>query len=153
MSGTGHCAVLPGRALVRQRGFTLIEAIVALVLLATAGMALFAWINTNIITLARIQDLNAKNHATADALEYMNSVNPMLAPQGSETIGRYQLRWLAQETVKPRDGAAYPYGISLYQFALYQTTVTIDLPDNPNWLNFTLQQVGYKRVRDQALPR
>ncbi len=43
----------------RQHGFTLIEAIVALVLIATAGMALFSWINSNIITLNRIQEINA----------------------------------------------------------------------------------------------
>ncbi|MFN7475909.1 MAG: prepilin-type N-terminal cleavage/methylation domain-containing protein [Burkholderiales bacterium] len=36
-------------------GFTLLEAIVALVLLTTAGLALFSWINNGFDSLQRIE--------------------------------------------------------------------------------------------------
>ena len=132
----------------KQHGFTLIEAIVALVLIATTGMALFSWINSNIITLNRVQEINAENAATINAVEYMHNVNPMASPEGQVDLGSYRLLWKAQATTDTRDGAGYPYGVGLYQLNLYQTKVTIQKPDGQFWLAFSLQQVGHKKVRE-----
>lgn len=136
----------------RQHGFTLIEAIVALVLIGTTGMALFSWINSNIITLNRVQESNAENAATLNALEYMQSVNPMLSPEGRADLGPYRLSWKSQAVTEPRDGASYPIGISLYQLALYQTQISVHQSNAQPWFSFTLQQVGYKKVRDIMPP-
>ncbi len=132
----------------RQHGFTLIEAIVALVLIATAGMALFSWINSNIITLNRIQEINAVNTATANALEYMATINPMATQHGYSDLGAYRIEWDAVAITETRDGADYPYSISLFQLDLYQTTVTLKMPSGQVWFSFDMQQVGYKRVRE-----
>lgn len=129
----------------KQLGFTLIEAIVALVLIGTTGMALFGWINTNIITLNRVQEINAKNAATVNAVEYMHNINPMIAPQGETKLGSYRLSWKSEATTETRDGAGYPFGVGLYQLSLYQTRVIIQKPDGQFWFGFNLQQVGYKK--------
>ena len=134
----------------RQHGFTLIEAIVALVLMATTGMALFGWINSNIVTLSRVQEINAQSAATVNAVEYMNSVNPMISPEGQIDLGSFRLLWKAEVVTDLRDGAGYPYGISLYQLGMYQTKVTIQKPEGQFWFAFTLRQVGYKKVRELA---
>lgn len=136
----------------KQHGFTLIEAIVALVLIATTGMALFSWVNSNIITLNRVQENNAKNDATLNAVEYMHGINPMTSPQGQASLGAYRLTWNAEATTEPRDGASYPVGISLYQFGMYQTKIAVQKSDGQIWFAFTLQQVGYKKVRDILPP-
>lgn len=136
----------------KQHGFTLMEAIVSLVLIATTGMALFSWVNSNIITLNRVQESNAENAATLNALEYMHGINPMNSPQGQASLGAYRLSWQAEATTDPRDGASYPSGISLYQLAMYQTRISIQKPDGKFWFGFTLQQVGYKKVRDILPP-
>ena len=135
----------------RQKGFTLIEAIVALVIIATTGMALFSWINSNIITLNRVQEINAINAATANALEYMATVNPMVTPDGQSNLGAYRLEWRAQVSTETRDGVDYPYSISLYQLNLYQTKVTLKNPAGTVWFAFDLQQVGYKKVRELSI--
>jgi general secretion pathway protein I len=135
----------------KQLGFTLIEAIVALVLIGTTGMALFGWINTNITTLHRVQETNAANAATINVLEYMNSINPMISPEGQANLGAYRLSWKAETVMEPRDGAGYPYGISLYQLGLYQTKITVQKPDGQFWFTFVLQQVGHKKVRELSL--
>ncbi len=135
----------------KQRGFTLIEAIVAMVLIATSGMALFSWINSNIITLSRIQEINAVNAATVNALEYMNTINPWTNPQGQADMGAYRIQWKAVATTDTRDGVNYPYSISLYQLNLYQTKVSLQKPDGQFWFAFDFQQVGYKKVRDVSL--
>jgi general secretion pathway protein I len=136
----------------KQRGFTLIEAIVSLVLIATTGMALFSWINGNIITLNRVQEINAENAATVNAVEYMNSINPMLTPEGKINLGSCRLSWKTEAGAELRDGVGYPFGTSLYKLSMYQTKVTVQKPDEQFWFAFTLQQVGYKKVRDVVSP-
>src|SRR3974377_946954 len=69
---------------VQQRGFTLLEAVVALVLIGTTGMALMAWINTGLETVARVQDASARGEALRNALEQMQTVNPLLEPNGGD---------------------------------------------------------------------
>ena len=129
----------------------MIEAIVAMVLIATTGMALFSWINSNLITLNRVQEANAESAATTNVVDYLNTVNPMLTPEGEAQLGDYQMRWKANASTDPRDGAGYPYGTSLYQLALYQTQVQVQKADGQPWFDFTLQQVGYKQVRILAV--
>lgn len=131
----------------RQLGFTLIEAIVALVLIATTGIALFSWINSNIISLSRVQEINAENMATINSVEYMKNINPMTSPEGQANLGSSRLSWKAEAITDPRDGAGYPYGVSLYQLGLYQTKINVQKLDGQFWFTFTLQQVGYKKVR------
>jgi general secretion pathway protein I len=137
---------------IRVAGFTLIEAVVALALIGGVGIALFSWINSNIMALSRVQDANARVEATANALEFMNTVNPMLKPEGKAAFGNYQLKWKAAPITALQDGANYPSGISLFQFALYDNVVTIETAEGESWFAFTLRQVGYKRVRDMRLP-
>ena len=119
-----------------------------MVLIATSGMALFSWINSNIITLNRIQEINAVNAATANALEYVTTINPMASPQGQADLGAYQLEWDSTTSTETRDGAGYPYSLSLFQLNLYQTKVTLKKPDGQVWFTFDVQQVGYKKVRE-----
>lgn len=135
-----------------QRGFTLIEAIVALVLIATTGMALFGWINSNIIALSRVQEQNSTNAATLNVVEYMYSINPMATPDGRADLGAYTLSWTSRAVADVVDGASYPIGISLYQLALYESKINVAKPDGQHWFDFTMQQVGYKKVRSIARP-
>lgn len=133
-----------------QRGFTLLEAIVALTLISSAGMALFAWVNSNIATLSRVEQSSQRVAATRNALQFMQTVNPMLAPSGEETLGEYRIRWQAEPVTDTVDGANFPYGISLYQFALYDTRIEVrGAPQKPDF-TLELRQVGYKRVRDMV---
>jgi len=131
----------------RQTGFTLLEAIVALVLISSAGLALFSWINGNIMALNRIHDVNARSEAAANILEYMDRVNPMLTPEGEAPLGAYSIKWRAQATSNITEGVGYPRGQSLYQMALYSTAVSVRQASDKIWFELKLQQIGYKRVR------
>ena len=136
----------------RQRGFTLLEAIVALVLISGAGASLFAWINTSLNSLYRIQETNTRVEATRNVLTFMHAVNPMQAPEGTSELGAYRVRWKAEITHPPQDGANYPQGISLYQLALYRTRVMVERQDGEYWFDLALKQVGYKKVRELQRP-
>lgn len=129
-----------------QRGFTLLEAIVALALLASTGIALLSWINTNLMSLQRVQQAQQRQQAIQNALVFMETVNPLEKPQGKETIGIYQLDWNATALELPKDGVTSIGGLSLFQIGLYETKVNVKV--NKDLLaQFTLRQAGYKQVR------
>ena len=137
----------PARIL-RHAGFTLLEAIVAMVLISGAGMALFTWINQNISSLHRILETNARAEATSNILEYMTRVNPMLTPEGSTDLVSYKLRWSAKQDGNARAGNSAPFGENLYQFALYDTQVSVQRQDGQAWFDLKLRLLGYKKVRE-----
>ena len=135
----------------RARGFTLIEAVVAMVLVAILGMTLFSWVNTNLIALGRIDEANQRNAATLNVLRYMQSVNPMQRPTGKANFGQYEIEWKAEPIYPPRDGTGYPRGKSLYVLALYQTKVTVVRSDEPHWFELDLKLTGYNQVRSNRM--
>lgn len=123
-----------------QRGFSLLEAVVAIVLISSAGLALFSWINSNLISLERVRETNVRSETTQNALEYMAAVNPMLTPQGKMSLGKIGLAWDAQLIAPVKDKG-------LWRFALYDTNVALVQEDGKPWFSFHLKQIGYKRVR------
>ena len=131
----------------RQRGFSLLEAVVAMVLISGAGYALFGWINSNIMTLNSIREANARAESTQNILEYMNSVNPMLNPSGNASLGQYKIRWDAKPITLIQDNVAF----SLYQLALYETLVKVETSARNAGFEFRFRQVGYKKVRILSL--
>ena len=129
-----------------QHGFTLLEAIVALALFASTGIALLSWINTNLMSLQRIQQAQQRQQAIQNALVFMETVNPLEKPQGKETIGIYQIDWNATALELPKDGVTSLGGISLFQIGLYETEVKVKVKQDL-LAQFTLRQAGYKQVR------
>lgn len=130
----------------RQRGFTLLEAIVALVLIGGVGLAVFGWLNQSLTTLARIEDANARSAAQENVLQFLEAVNPMSTPEGRFSFGDYTARWKAEPLTPTVDGAGVA-GESLYALALYSTKVVVERGGAPDWISFEVRQVGYKQVR------
>ena len=137
----------------RSRGFSLLEALVALVILASAGWALFDWVNASIVALGRVEQANARSAASANTLEFMQSINPMLRPEGEMDLGDYRIAWRASAIASPIDGSDYPRGRSAFQLALYDTVVrAYRRSEEEPWFELRLKQVGYKRVREAFNP-
>jgi general secretion pathway protein I len=143
---------MPTGAARRHSGFSLLEAIVAMVIISGAALALYAWISGNIASLTRLQEANQRSEATLNVLEYMERVNPMAAPEGNASLGLYSIRWRASAVSALVDGVGYPRGISLHQLGLFRVDVSVLAEDGKPWFELELRQVGYKRVRDPSLP-
>lgn len=133
-------------------GFTLIEALVALVILGGAGMTLFSWINASIVSVQRVEQANERSDAVANTIEYMQAVNPMRDPAGRADLGHYAIEWTAVALAPAVDGAAYPQGLSLFQLGLYETRVRATRADDPAWFELELTLVGYRKVRESGSP-
>ena len=128
------------------RGFTLLEAIVAVVLLSTAGLVLFTWINASFDSLNRIEISNARAAAELNAMEYMKTVNPMEQPTGNVKLGDIQMIWRATpigDPVQNRTDAREP---GPFLVAMYQIEVSLDGRPRLEPYAMRLRQMGYRRT-------
>ncbi|WP_300246926.1 prepilin-type N-terminal cleavage/methylation domain-containing protein [Methylovulum sp.] len=130
----------------RQNGFTLLEAIVALVLLSTTGMALFGWINNTLSGLNHALDSGQKTQYRQNALALMQQINPALDKTGEFKNPAFTLTWQST-AITPLKQEIDNNGIpGSYLLGLFDSKVTILQKDNKTD-EFILRQIGYQRVK------
>lgn len=130
----------------RSQGFSLLEAIVAIVLLSSTGIALYSWINSSLMSVNRVRDVMEQQQIVRETLPYIEIINPMIAGTGRQHLGQYELQWDAKLVEDIRDGVEFPDGVSVYQLGLYRVDVKV-LRGNENF-SYSVRQVGYKKVRE-----
>ena len=128
-------------------GFTLLEAIVALVLLSTSGIAIYSLINSNLIGFNRVRAVATRTVAVRNALEWMHQINPAETPEGTTESNGLRIDWQARPLAPMIDGHGYPRNISYYQMGLFDTEVAVSR-DGDEIAFFHLRQVGYRKVRE-----
>lgn len=132
----------PGRP---QRGFTLLEALVALTLIATSGLVLMAWINTNLQSIGRLQQRDAEAHLKLAATQIMQTVNPLVQPEGSLRAGTLEVRWRTT-ALTPRTTSMGFTGAGQGRFAmqLFEAQVEARDVDLGTELSFVATLLGYR---------
>lgn len=132
-------------------GFTLLEAIVALTILAAAGLALFAAMSQSIQMVQRAQQAREIDTALRNALAWSERINPMLQPGGEQALGDWSLRWTAELVEPVHDGVTASLQPGLYQVGLYRLDLQL-------WRGgrlqreATLRRAGFRQVRQQTMP-
>lgn len=107
--------------LTRTRGFTLMEIVVALSLLATSGLVLFAWIQQNLETARRIQEAQARAQLQLEGSSWLSLINPIVEPQGERQQGNLRLDWTSTPLEPPRNEFSYGENIvPRWELGLYQ---------------------------------
>ncbi len=133
-------------------GFGLLEAIVALTLIASTGLALFSWVNTNLAEASRLRDRDAAAQLKVVAVELMASVNPMATPTGQWRQQPIVLSWNATAT-----GSALPSmgptgtPTRIFELQLFDTVVDAQDEKSGAKVRFNLTLLGYRRS-DRASP-
>lgn len=134
-----------------QRGFGLLEAIVALALLAGAGMALFEWINANISRAVVLQERKHESQALDLALAWADTINPAAQTQGSTQLEPdVRLSWSSRQITPRQSAAPLPGGSgSPFELALFELEVTLQVgaAATQRW---SLQRLGVWRQPWQA---
>jgi len=134
-----------------QDGFTLLEGLVAIALLAGTLAAIFTLVGSLLNSANSVGQSNRTAQITLNALEVMSVVNPMLQETGQIDLGEYVVRWKSAPRTPLADGVGYPLGTSLFQLAFYDTAVRVEQGERL-LTEFKLRQVGYRRVREPPSP-
>lgn len=129
-----------------QAGFTLLEAIVAMALVAAAVLPLYAFFSRSLDGLYRAAEANRESQASLTALAFLSGLNPMERPSGEDVLGPLRLRWRSREIVPATDSIGYPRGIGLYQVALYEVTGEI-LQDGRVRSTVAIRLIGHRQAR------
>lgn len=129
------------------RGFSLLEAIVALAILATAGLALFASMSQSVQMVSRAENARLADSAVRNAVAWMETVNPMQTPQGEQELGDVTLRWSAQLVEPERDAMTGYLQPGLYRLGLYDVHLEL-LRDGRPLTEAVVRRVGYRQVRE-----
>jgi len=129
----------------RQAGFTLLEAIVALVIFASVGSALYAWITVSLNGITRVEASRQRDEAIQAGLAMIEHVNPMAQPQGELDAGHYTVSWNSEPIESPRDGLTPTGRVSLYRVGLWRVQVTVEGIKEP--VRFTTRKAGWQQAR------
>lgn len=130
------------------RGLSLIEVIVALVVISGFGAALFVWAGQTLQMATRAARVQQQAELERNITELAFSLNPAERPIGELLTLTHRYQWRATATRGPSDQTRHPTGISPYQVALYSVRFTVtDLaaPDVP--LVSERVVAGYRLVR------
>lgn len=128
------------------RGFTLLEAAVALAIFATVGMVLYGLYNTNLVALVRVQDSARQIPVVRHAVEYLSTVNPVEQQEGEFSFDAFDIRWQAT-LVEPKRKGQNAFGYAgYYDIGLYD--VQFDVSEGERAVgSWRLRLVGYEDVR------
>ena len=130
----------------RNAGFALLEAIVALAILAAAGLALFAALSQSLQMVNRADAARARAQMTRNVLAMIDTINPMERPTGSTELGEYVLSWRSALLEPMQDGSNGTLAPGLYQVGLYRVDCEISLR-GARVQTLSVRQAGYRQVR------
>lgn len=130
----------------RQLGFSLLEAIVAMTIMATSLLALYAWLSTSTFALNRTQAsaLSLQDARTAKAV--IEIINPMLEPAGTRQLPPLELRWKSQPLTERRKGMSRAGTQTQFDFQMYELEVEV-LRDQKTVREFNVRKTGWEAAR------
>ncbi len=152
MSGSGTLSKVARRARSAARGFTLIEAIVAVAIVGIALVPLITFIGQMATALTRAGDSNARNIAQQATIELLETLNPMEDPIGEDQVGDLIIRWDSQGIVPPNPNLRVSAGLAGFSMGFYNVAVTVERAGRGPWFSFDMRKVGFKPFGSSNLP-
>ena len=131
----------------RERGFSLLEMIAALTILAIGSVVLFSWLGQTMGQLTRFQNDEKVSLAKLQAVQFLTMQNPSLTPSGTQTFDTFKMVWKSEPVSELRDSISPANGLGLYQMGLYNVQVAISDAAGRAWFDFSVRLVGYRQVR------
>ena len=137
---------MPSSSQRRQSGFTLLEAIVALVIFSMGALALYSWLGVNLKTLERVAERRETVALTHSALDQVRRINPMETPRGRREIGEVVIEWEAKPVEPPRNAVTQIGLPTIFQVGLFALEVRVSR-GGAEMERFQVRQLGYKQVQ------
>lgn len=131
-----------------SRGLSLIEVIVALVVISGFGAALFVWAGQTLQMASRAALVQQQAELERNITELAFSLNPVERPTGELITATHRYAWRATATQGPSDQTRHPTGIGPYQVALYSVRFNVTDLESPDAPLLSERIVaGYAQVR------
>jgi general secretion pathway protein I len=135
----------------KARGFTLIEVVVALMILATSGLMLFAWINQNLETASRLRDAQARAQLQIEGVSWLGLVNPSSEPQGERRQGDLHLSWTSTPVEPPRNEFNFGEGlVPRWELGLYRVRASLQRGETGPSVQWEQLLTGWRRATYRA---
>lgn len=131
-------------------GFTLLEAIVAMVVFSLGALALTGWLSSNMIALQRVQAQQEREIALASALDLIRRSNAMETPQGARQLGDLTVSWEARPLEQPKPAVSQGGEPGIFLVGLYNMDVQV-LRNGALVGRFQVRQMGWRQTGTLAL--
>ena len=135
-----------------DRGFTLLEAVVAVAIVGVALVPLITFVSQMTEGLARSADSNVLNLAKLSIVELLDPLNPLENPQGEDQIADLSIRWESTNLIPPNKEIRINAGLAGYSMGFYLVHVSVERPNKGLWFSFDMRKVGYKRIDSDFVP-
>lgn len=133
-------------------GFTLLEAIVALTVMALALIPLISFIAQSSDQLMRAGEANEQSMVMQSVLALMDPVNPMAEPEGTVPLDEsINISWSSEAIAPPPEGSLARTSLSGFRIGFYGVTVWVTRDEKP-WFDFKMRKVGYQNLRQGSVP-
>lgn len=129
-----------------QDGFTLLEAIVAMAVLAMAGMALFGWLNSSLVLLKRVDDVYQSIETVESTLEWLQVLDPYQQPSGQQEVAGAVAFWRCTPQGTAVSANDMYGNLSVNDAQLFICQVEI-FRDQQQLANFELVKLGFEAKR------
>jgi len=125
----------------------LLEAIVAMTILATGGAALFAWIAQNLEAASRLKQHEARVQQQLLAESLLATVNPSAEPRGERRLGGLMVRWQSDLVAPVRPSLPLQLREQVrWRVGLYRLRVELQGPDPALDESFEVLQTGLEQL-------
>jgi prepilin-type N-terminal cleavage/methylation domain-containing protein len=127
----------------RAAGFTLVETLVALVILAASLLVFYEFLAGALNGAAAAERAATAYDRRQSALALASSLNPMETPEGSFDLGPYRIHWRAERIGAVRQSSGFPSGKGPFSIGLYR--VVLDFPGERGLPEVEVTKLGYHR--------
>ncbi len=135
----------------QQRGLSLIEVVVALVVISGFGAALFVWAGQTLQTASRAAQVQQDVETERNVTELAASLNPAERPSGEWITATQRYRWQIASERSSSDQARHPTGLGPYRISLFDMRFSVDELGSRSEPLVTHRDVtGYRQVRAKS---